>query len=167
MKTPFTLRKWAETDAEQLTSIANNKKIAQFMTDRFPHPYQLENAHAFITMAGQSTSIFAIDIEGKVVGGVGLHPQTDIQQKNMEIGYWLAEPLWGQGMATQAVQQIVTYGFDTFPEVNRIFGRVFGNNPASAKVLQKAGFVLEATFEKTLVKYNQEIDELIFGMRRG
>ncbi len=71
--------------------------------------------------------IFAIEILGEASGGIGLHLQNDIQIKNAELGYWLAEPYWGKGIITQAIMQIINYGFDTF-EIDRIFARPFGPN---------------------------------------
>jgi len=72
------------------------------------------------------------------VGGIGLHLQNDIQCKNAEPGYWLAEPYWGKGIITKAVTQMVDYGFKTW-EVSRIFARPFGTNIASQRVLEKPG----------------------------
>src|SRR6187402_3119612 len=146
--TDFTLRPWTMNDLESLVSCANNPNIARFMTNTFPHPYGPENGKAFIEFAAGTTPVrlFAIEVTGKAVGGIGIHPQQDIQAKNAELGYWLAEPYWSKGIITKAVTQAVDYGFKTF-ELNRIFARPFGNNIASQRVLEKAGFKLEARFE--------------------
>ena len=67
------------------------------------------------------------------------------------MGYWLAEPFWGKGIITEAIKQMIDYGFKNF-DINRIFARPFGTNIASQKVLEKTGFKLEAKFEKTFYK---------------
>lgn len=137
------------------------------MTDLFPHPYTMEKGREFITYAskGNPPNILAIEVEDQAAGGIGIHPQSDIQRKNAELGYWLAEPYWGKGIVTRAVVQMVAYGFKNW-DITRIFARPFGTNYASQKVLEKAGFILEGRFEKTLFKNGEFIDELIYAVRR-
>lgn len=163
----FTLRPWTINDLNDLVSFANNKEIAKYMTDQFPYPYTIEKGKAFIEYASNASPlhIFAIDVDGKAAGGIGIHPQTDIQCKNAELGYWLAEPFWGKGIVTKAVVQMVDYGFKNF-DVDRIFARPFGTNKGSQKVLEKSGFILEGKFEKTLFKNGEFLDELVYAIRR-
>ncbi len=163
----FTLRPWAFDDLESLVRFANNNNIAKFMTDQFPHPYTRDKGKSFIEFAstGNPLHIFAIDINGEASGGIGIHPLADIHCKNAELGYWLAEPFWGQGIITKAIIQMVGYGFKTF-DVNRIFARPFGTNIGSQKALEKAGFILEGKFEKTFFKKGEYFDELIYAVRR-
>lgn len=161
------LRPWDIKDVDNLVKYANNFNIAKNLTNQFPHPYTRENGEAFIRMATQDhpRRIFAIELNGEAAGGIGLHPQTDIYRKNAELGYWLAEPFWGKGIMTYAVSQIVDYGFKTF-DINRIFARPFGTNTGSQRVLEKAGFVLEGKFEKTLFKNGVYLDELVYAVRK-
>lgn len=163
----FTLRPWTINDLADLVIFANNYEIAKYMTDRFPHPYTAEAGEVFIRFAtsGNPVSIFAIDIDGKASGGIGLHPQTDVQCKNAELGYWLAQPFWGKGIITKAILQMVDYGFEKF-DINRIFARPFGTNTGSQKALEKAGFTLEARFEKTFYKNGEDLDELVYAIRK-
>ncbi|HEY0029984.1 MAG TPA: GNAT family protein [Bacteroidia bacterium] len=164
----FLLRPWNINDLDSLVKYANNPLIAKNMTDGFPHPYTAENGKAFIefAMKGNPTNIFAIDIDGEAVGGIGLHLQHDIHCKNAELGYWLAEPFWGQGIITKAIAQTINYSFKTFP-LTRIYARPFGTNTASQKVLEKTGFILEGKFEKTLFKNGEYLDELIYAIRNS
>lgn len=163
----FSLRPWTDNDLDSLVKYANNFNISKNMTNKFPHPYTEEDRKAFLKIAcsGSPTHIFAIDINGEAVGGIGLHPQTDIHCKNAELGYWLAEPFWGQGIITKAIPQILNYGFKTF-DINRIFARPFGTNIASQRVLEKCGFKLEARIEKSLLKQGEYLDELIYAVRQ-
>ena len=163
----FRLRPWTLEDVEDLTEYANNLKVAQNLTDAFPHPYAIEDAYRFIKMCMEldPPTIMAIEIEGRASGGIGIHPQTDIHRLNAELGYWLAEPYWGQGIMTKAISQMVDYAFRTL-EINRIFARPFGTNIASQRVLEKTGFILEARFDKTLIKNGILLDELIYAIRR-
>lgn len=163
----ITLRPWHINDAKNLAELANNKNIAQFMADVFPHPYSLENAKTFIAFAtsNPNSKIFAIIVDGKPVGSIGLHLQTDILRKNAEIGYWLGEQYWGKGIITQAVPQMIDYGFNNM-DIIRIFARIFETNKASQKVVEKCGFILEGKYEKTIFKNNEFIDELIYAVRK-
>ena len=64
------------------------------MTDGFPYPYTQEKGISFIEMATKDNPIhvFAIDVDGKSLGGIGIHLQQDIMKKNAELGYWLRNP---------------------------------------------------------------------------
>ena len=161
------LRPWTFEDTENLVRYANNPNVAKYLTNAFPHPYTIENAHSFIAMVATQnpTSIFAIDVDGEAVGSIGLHAQSDIMCKNMELGYFLGEPFWGKGIVTAAVQQMVAYGFQHF-DITRIYARPYGNNLASQKVLEKAGFILEARIEKNIYKNGEFLDELIYAVRK-
>lgn len=162
------LRPWRQQDASSLAFLANNFRIADNLRDVFPHPYGLDDARRFISMVQDHAPnrILAIEVDGELVGGIGLHPQSDISRMNAELGYWLGEPYWGQGIGTQAVRQMVAHGFATLP-IDRIFAIPFGSNRASQRVLEKAGFVLEGRFAGTLVKNGRREDELVYAVRKA
>lgn len=164
----FKLRKWEKSDVAFLVKYANNWEIARKLTDQFPHPYGEDDARKFLEMAMniENALLYAIDIGGEAVGSIGIFQQNDIHRLNAEMGYWLAEDFWGKGIITTAITQMVTLGFEKF-EIQRIFARPFGSNLASQRVLLKAGFRLEASFEKVLLKNGKMEDELIFGFRKG
>ncbi len=163
----ISLRPWHLNDVEHLATIANNANIAKFMMNQFPHPYTTDNAKVFINMATMSTpaNILAIDLNGKAIGGIGIHLQQDVYCKNAELGYWLGEDYWGNGYITNAVQKMLDYAFKNF-DIERVFAKPFGSNIASQKVLEKTGFKLEATLYKTIFKNNMYEDELIYGFRK-
>jgi len=160
------LRKWNEADLDSLVKYANNKNIAKWLTNGFPHPYTQEDGKTYISMVTNDnpTKVFAIEVNSEAVGSIGIYPQSDIHEKNAEIGYWLAEAYWGQGIMTKAIQEIVEYGFRTFDLV-RIFARPFSTNLKSQRVLEKAGFELEARLKKALFKNGEFMDELIYVKR--
>jgi ribosomal-protein-alanine N-acetyltransferase len=167
MKQKFKLRPWRKEDLSSLVKYANNWSIAKNMTDKFPFPYGEENGKAFINFAtkDEPIHIFAIEIDGQAVGGIGIHPQEDIHRKNAELGYWLAEPFWGNGIISAAINEILIFAFNTYV-INRVFARPFETNFASQKVLIKNGFVLEWKFEKVLIKDGELLDELVYAIRR-
>ncbi len=163
----YKLRPWTQSDLPSLVKQANNWNIAKNMTDKFPHPYLESNGKTFIEFATQDDPIhiFAIDIDGQAVGGIGIHPQDDIHRKNAELGYWLAEPYWGNGIISNAIKEVLNFAFETY-DIDRVFARPFGTNTASQKVLEKNNFILEGRFEKVLIKNNEYLDELIYAVRR-
>ena len=125
------------------------------------NPKSEEIGTEYLSLAINHPGIFAIDIDGEVVGSIGLFPQTDIHQKSAELGYWLAEPFWGNGIVPQAIGEIVEYGFKTF-DIVRIYARPFSTNRASQRVLEKAGFTCEARHKKALYKNGEFMDELVY-----
>lgn len=161
------LRPYTETDADELVVIANNFNVAKYMTNRFAHPYTKENAVAFFESIKNDspTRVFAVTVNDIIVGSTGIHFQEDVFVNNAEIGYWFGEPYWGKGYATETLKQISEYAFNNFP-VNRLFCRIFGNNPKSMKVAEKVGYKLEAKFEKTLLKNGELLDEYIYAKRK-
>jgi len=163
----YRLRPFRDDDAVALSRHANNPNIARFMTNGFPHPYTVEHARNFIEYANrdQPVHIFAIEVNGEVAGGIGIHPQSDIHVKNAELGYWLSEGHWGKGIISAAIKEMVDFAFSTY-DINRVFARPFSNNTASQRVLEKAGFELEARLNGTIFKNGENLDELIFATRK-
>jgi len=161
------IRSFAATDAESIVKYANNRHISINLRDRFPYPYTRANADAFLdaAYAQKPESDFAIAARDEVIGGIGFHRQTDVYRLSAEIGYWLGEPYWGRGIATRAVQALTQWVFATTPVV-RLFAHVFEWNPASARVLEKAGYSLEGRMRRSVVKNSQIIDQLVYAIVR-
>lgn len=165
----FLLRKWQIGDEQSLFQNANNPKVSQYLEKRFPSPYTMADAQFWVNMQIRQTEPIkntALTIGNEVVGGIEFILQNDIYCKNARIGYWLAEPYWGKGIMTEALTVFTAYIFGNF-EVERLVAGVFASNPASAKVLQKAGFQHEGTFKKALFKNGVYDDELIFAKLRS
>lgn len=153
-------------DLDNLVQMANNSNIARYMTNGFPHPYTAEGGLTFLQIAVQNPDrLWAISIDGNAVGGIGYHPMTDIWQKNAELGYWLGEPYWGMGILTESVLKMTLFIFHE-TSIERVFARPFGTNKASQRVLEKAGFKLEATIPKGFFKWGLYEDELIYARRK-
>lgn len=161
------LRLWSPGDLAQLVKHGDNRNIAAHMADGFPSPYTPDEGEKFIRRAtgDDPTKIFAIVYHQEVIGSIGIFPDTDIHRKNAAIAYWIAEPFWGKGVASEAIRKIVHYGFSTF-DIIRIYAKPFGTNRASQRALEKAGFKLEATLEKTIFKNGTLLDEMIYSIRR-
>ncbi|PRX54600.1 GNAT family N-acetyltransferase [Flagellimonas meridianipacifica] len=161
------IRKWQLSDIDNLVRYANNKKISDNLADAFPFPYSKEFGLEFIERVSNEkpTKIFAITHENMAIGSIGIFPDQDIYRKNGAIAYWIAEPYWGKGIATSAIEQILRYGFEEL-ELTRIYAKPFGTNIGSQRVLEKMGFALEATISKAVFKNNMYLDEKIYGKRK-
>lgn len=161
----ITLGNWTLEDVDVLVKYANNKKIADKLTDAFPHPYKPDDGIRFIEKISldRPQKVFAIRLDDEPVGSIGIFPKEDVYRRNAEIGYWLAEPFWGKGIVVEAIKLIVEYGRRNF-DINRIYAVPFSSNIASQRVLEKAGFKLEARLEKALYKNGEYLDELIYSV---
>jgi ribosomal-protein-alanine N-acetyltransferase len=159
----FTLRGWRTDDAELLQKHADNTNISDFLLDRFPSPYTMDDAINWIKrMQSQDPlTIFAIAVDDKLVGAIGLELREDVYHKSPLIGYWIGEEYWGRGIMTEAVKLITTYAFINF-DVTRIQASIFGNNPKSMRVLEKAGFKKEGIMKNAIVKKGVILDEHIY-----
>lgn len=150
-----------------MVAAANNRNVWIFLRDRMPHPYALADAEAYLKECAQKDSdlVLCIEAEGQVAGSIGLHPGKDVTRLTAELGYWLAEPFWGRGIITAAVRVMVQYGFEQLP-LNRVEAYVFANNPASARVLEKAGFSFEGRLRRNVIKDGQILDSLVYARLR-
>ena len=112
-----------------------------------------------------SDTSFAIEVDSEAAGEIGLHIQTDVARRSAEIGYWLSEAHWGRGIMTEAVRELTAYSFQHFDLV-RIYAMVFEWNPASMRVLKKAGYSLEGRHRKAVTKDGQTIDDVMYAIVR-
>ena len=147
---------------------ANDDRITRFMTDQFPYPYTEEDADAWIAKceAQDPPRSFAILVDGEVAGGVGCEPMGDIRTGTGEVGWWLAPRFWGRGIITVAVRRYLDYCFDDLG-LHRVEAGVFLSNPASARVAEKAGLVLEGIARDAYLKSGELIDRLSYGLARS
>jgi ribosomal-protein-alanine N-acetyltransferase len=157
------IRPWRLDDAESLAKHANNRKVWLGLRDLFPYPYTLDDAHEFLQkkITKQQSTFFCIEIESAAVGGIGLQPGQDVHRHTATVGYWLGEEFWGRGIMTEAVAAVTDFCFDNFP-LSRISAEVFANNPASARVLEKAGFTFEGRLKNNVLKDGKLLDSLLY-----
>ena len=103
-------------------------------------------------------TIFAIAVGGEAVGGIGYVLHTDVERVSAEVGYWLGEPFWGRGIATErtgcghAIR-------DRAASADAAVAVPFAYNTASCRVLEKAGYVLEARLRRSAIKDGQVVDQ--------
>ena len=161
------VRPFAVDDAAAIAKYANNRAVWLTLRDRFPHPYTLEDAVAFLGIATtqQPPADFAIATDDEAIGGIGLQRQNDVHRLSAEIGYWLGEPYWGRRIASRAVQAVTEWAFATTP-LERVFACVFATNPASVRVLSNAGYQFEGRLRRAVIKDGRMLDQLIYAALR-
>ena len=140
----FVLRRWKEEDAASIQSYANHEKIAANLRNVFPYPYPPGAAAQYIRSCieqegdGQVTRAIAVD--GTAVGSIGVFFGSDVYEKSAELGYWLGEPFWNQGIMSEAVVKMCRYVFSKY-NIERIFAEPFaGKRRFPAGCLKKQGF---------------------------
>ena len=159
------VRPWRTGDVEPLVKYANNAKIASNLRDRFPHPYTLRDAKAFIhsTASARPHVSFAIVVDSEAGGGIGISAGSDVERFSAEIGYWLGEPFWGRGIAAEAVRLVSAYAFDTCGLL-RLYALPFAENRQSIRVLEKAGYTREAILRSSAVKHGTVRDQALYAL---
>ncbi len=164
----YFIRSWDDGDISSLARHANNRKIWDQLRDTFPNPYTEHDARAWIRsclMQIPQTN-FAIATRAEAIGAIGLTLQQDVYVKSAEIGYWLGEEYWRQGIASSAVHMFMQYVFAHFP-LNRIYANVFERNRASIRVLEKNGFELEGRLRESVFKNGQYMDSVIYAILKN
>jgi RimJ/RimL family protein N-acetyltransferase len=155
------VRSWKASDAEPLAHYANNRKIWLNLRDAFPHPYTPHDARDFIRSILNRTpeTTFAIAVEREPVGSIGFVLRHDVERVSAEIGYWLAEPFWGRGLATEALAAVTEHAVTTH-KLTRVYALPFAWNTPSCRVLEKAGYTLEGRLRRSAIKNGVVTDQL-------
>jgi len=153
------------SDAKSLAHHANHPNIAAQLRDAFPYPYSEQDARDFLERVFQAepATVFAIEVDELCVGTVGWKPRTDVERVCVEIGYWLGVSFAGRGIVTEAVRE-VTKVLLSKPQIFRVEARVFERNRASSRVLEKAGFRLEAVMPQSAIKEGVLLDQELWAI---
>ena len=161
------IRKWVLADAKDLAAALSNKKIQDNLRDGLPYPYTEQDGAEFISSMisadENETFAFAITVDGKMAGSIGVFRQTNIHRQTAELGYYLAEEYWGKGIMTEAVKQVCEYVFSK-SDIIRIYAEPFAYNTASCRVLEKAGFQFEGTLRRNAVKNGKIFDMKMYSL---
>ena len=161
------IRKWELSDAKDLAVALSNKKVQDNLRDGLPYPYTVQDGKEFISAMlsadENETFAFAIMVDDKVVGSIGIFRQGNIHRQTAELGYYIAEEYWSKGIMTEAVKQICEYVFAK-SDIIRIYAEPFAYNIASCRVLEKVGFQYEGTLRSNAVKNGKVIDMKMYSL---
>jgi ribosomal-protein-alanine N-acetyltransferase len=163
------LRPFEMADAPTVQALASAWEIAD-TTLNIPHPYPDDGAASWISThpsnidKGQYTFAMVRKQDNGLVGsmGIGANPR----HNKAELGYWVGVPYWNLGYASEAARRIIEWGFRELM-LNRIYARYLTRNPASARVMQKAGLKYEGTFKQDVLKWGVYEDLGQYGLVRA
>ena len=160
-----TLRPWRRGDVEALVRHADDREVWINLRDLFPHPYTRRDARRWIRMTRSHPpgTTFAIEIEDEACGGIGIKLGDDVYCRSAEIGYWLGRACWGRGVATEAVTAVTEHALARF-DLSRVWAAVFSWNPASMRVLEKAGYRREGVLRNAVTKDGRTGDQIVYAV---
>ena len=161
------LRPFQSSDVPALQRAANNRKIADSLRDSFPYPYTLQQAEEYISALKDRNpqTDFVIEADGAFAGRIAVDLKDDIYRTTAEIGYWIAEPYWGKGIASEAIGQMTAYVKQHFNRP-RLFAVCFESNTGSRKALERNGFRLEAIRQKAVIKNGVIMNDCVYVLIR-
>lgn len=161
------LRRWRADDLDSLVANASHADVSHGLRDRFPYPYTGDDGRVWLARAVlESDRAWAIEIDGAAVGGVSLHPCVDVHRHAAELGYWLGRRYWGRGIMTTVLATFSDRAISGF-RLHRLFATVYANNPASMRVLEKAGFEREGVRTSAVVKRGELLDLHVYARVRS
>ncbi len=130
-----------EEDIDALAVLAGNVNVARMLA-RLPYPYSRDHAVDFIKLAasgaiGQFAYAITLADTGEFIGSITLHDHK--YGSGYEIGYWLGEPYWGKGYATEATTALIDLSFREL-SLEQIYISAQSRNEGSKRVIEKCGF---------------------------
>lgn len=169
----------------RLLSFQDVDRLAELLQDRelirnlksVPYPYSREAAVLFVRQVrGQQADLpplgglkvrgktcWALQCQGQLAGVIGVTLGNGAEQGDFTVGYWLGRAYWGRGLATLAVREVCRWAFEV-AGARRITANVFSWNPASARVLEKNGFVKEGCKRQAIIRFGEVADLWIYGL---
>ena len=161
----FTLRPYKMSDAKEIAPLLNNWNVTKNLSN-LPFPYETVHAQEYIRKISTEMKkkdiknfVLVIVIDGKVSGAVGIH-HIEAGHK-AEMGYWLAENHWGQGIMPEVVKEFMALVFPKF-KLRRIFARAYAHNKSSMRVMEKVGMQFEGIERKGALKSGKFIDTYVY-----
>ena len=164
-----TIRKWRLSDAGDLAAALSNPRVLNNLRDGLPYPYTQRDAEdyirAMLSADENNTFAFAVTVEDRCIGSIGAFRQGNIHSRTAELGYYLAEEYWGQGLMTQAIGKLCRWVFEN-TDILRIYAEPFSYNTGSCRALEKAGFHYEGLMKNNAVKNGKLLDMKLYAFTR-
>jgi RimJ/RimL family protein N-acetyltransferase len=164
------LRSFTKADAEIVTRLCNNYNIYK-NTLTLLYPYTLDCAMSWIEHHNENFNEdklyeFAICDRGTGALYVAIALSNHQRYDNGELSYWVGQPFWGNGYATEAAKAILDFAFDV-KEYHKVYARHFASNPASGQVIQKIGMKKEGVLMDHVKKEDRYEDLIYYGIVRN
>ena len=157
------LRPLVLDDAASLADHANDRGIWENLRDRFPHPYTVADAVAYIDQVARRPlqTSFGIIVDGQAAGSISLMVGDDIARRSAEVGYWIGRAYWGRGIMAEVLEATTRCAFDHL-QLARVFALPFARTQRSVRVLEKAGYVLEGVMRHSAIKDGMLLDQILY-----
>lgn len=159
----ITLRSFAPADVPELVKLLNDEAVTRFLSTKIPQPYTPDDATWWVEEGSLLAMNRAIEVNGKLAGGIGVNRGEFEYARGGELGYWLGTDFWQQGIVSAAARQIITQVFED-TDIERLFATVFSGNQASMALLRKVGFAEEAVLQRAIFKNGQFYNSHIFSL---
>jgi len=164
------LRELVLDDAQAVADRAGDRRVARFLI-AVPSPYPVSLATRWIMARiawwpqsrGLTLAIARREEPKQLIGTVSLRRYT--RDQRAELGYWLGVDSWGSGLATEAADALVEFGFREL-ELSRIYAQVLEGNDASCRVLEKLGMISEGIRRRHVRKGKRMLDVSLYGLLR-
>jgi RimJ/RimL family protein N-acetyltransferase len=163
------LRELRPEDAAAVAAGAGDRRVAQYLI-QVPSPYPIALARRWVMHRiewweqGRGVTFAVVPAAGgDLIGTVSLRRY--VRDRRAELGYWLAQPAWGQGFATEAARAAVDFGFRELG-LARIYAQVLAGNKASLGVCDKLGMVNEGVKRQHVQKARRLHDVVLYGLLR-
>jgi len=164
--TRLILRPPLPEDAPRIECFVSDRRVAE-MTALIPHPYPRGAALEWVYRTEQqwldgekASFVICLRDTGELVGSASFFRDGS---RDNEIGYWIGVPHWGKGYATEALERLLCYAFDELG-VNRVDTYHFAHNPASGRVMQKAGLKLISKTKLGASRGDEQFDDVRYGL---
>lgn len=162
----LSLRDLLKTDEPYLVKYLNNPNVVRYLSSKIPQPYTSEDAKWWLQVGSKENAMVkAVQWNNEFCGVIGIYTQAFEYAHAAEIGYWLAEPFWNRGIATEAIKAFSKLIFTT-TNLKRLYNPVTTKNIASVRVMEKAGYQLEGTLKDSVCHHNELFDEKLFALLR-
>ena len=153
-------------DVDHVFAFAKDPEWARYLP--VPQPYTYQDAEQFIArqflLDQKEDQAWAIEIDGKVVGGINI--RFDFDNQVGELGYSIARTCWGKGFVPEAARAVINAAFSAYPDLNRIRAQADSRNSGSLRVMEKLGMQHEGKLRQNNVIRGEFIDEVWCGILR-
>ena len=163
------LRQPLASDAGAISALASNPQIAN-QTASMPYPFEEDQVAAWI--ARRRTAVPAVNGDALVLldrltddAIVGIAGHGPVEDNVVEINYWIGEPCWGRGLATEAANAVIAQAFGTL-EIGALRGQTRVENIGSQRVLEKCGFERVGETRVHIASLDQSVSAHDFILRR-
>lgn len=163
------LRRLTLADAVSLQQYADNEAVWRNLFDGFPHPYTLDDAQQWCSVGAHQPAmgvVWGIEVDQHIVGCISVRPDSGWMRCNAEVGYWVGEPYWRRGIASDALHLVTQWAWSALPELTRLYAPIFSWNLGSQGVARHCGFFKEADLQRSAIKSGQVIDRVQWALLR-